>query len=149
MVKDIRTICWEGSLDEFKYEKQEIIRHIKHIIIECEEEYEYHYAFWVAMDPDIDRGYEKFKFLMECGNVDMMIVTSEFAMQGAVMSKNWKIMLELREYIDINHFRDEMNIVYGYDTHEAGPYLNRVYTHGFRDPKLVHLYPYSIFSGLS
>ena len=58
MLKDIRTICWEGSLEDFKSEKVEIARHIKHIILECEDEYEYHYAFWIAMDPNIDRGYD-------------------------------------------------------------------------------------------
>lgn len=113
MINQAYTQC---SIEELKGCEPEITKHIRYIIKEtgndvCDEA-EYHLSYWIACDPDVDRGYEKFKFLISCGNGEYTHCTAFFAMQGAVASKNHKILGELMEYVSINDIRDEIEIVH-------------------------------------
>lgn len=113
MIPKAYTQC---SLDELKECEPEITKHIKYIIKEtgndvCDED-EYHLSYWIASDTDIERGHQKFKFLMECGNGEYMQCTSFFAMRGAVLSKNYMILNEIMKYVNVNDLRDEIDIVH-------------------------------------
>jgi hypothetical protein len=37
-------------------------------------------------------------------------------MKGLIQSQNWKILDEIKPYIDINEFHDELDLTYDFDT---------------------------------
>ena len=74
--------------------------------------------YWTSRDQNCERGYEKTKLLIDCAKQKKcdLHVCCKGCMEGIVQSQNWKILNDIKPYIDINEFHDILDLTYDFDT---------------------------------
>ena len=74
--------------------------------------------YWASREQNCERGYEKTKLLINCAKQKKcnLCVCCKGSMMGIIQSQNWKILNEIKPYIDMNEFHDELDLVYDFDT---------------------------------
>ena len=74
--------------------------------------------YWSSRDQDYQRGYEKTKLLIECAKEKKcdLHVCCKGCIEGIVQSQNWKILNDIKPYIDINEFHDTLDLTYDFET---------------------------------
>ena len=104
-------ICQLGTVEELRSKTPDIIK-------EFEENDFSDIMYWSSRDQNCERGYEKTKFLMECAKEKKydLCACCKGSMMGIIQSQNWKILNEIKPYIDINEFHDELDLRYDFDT---------------------------------
>lgn len=104
-------ICQVGTIDELRSKTPDIIEKFKDVEFS-------NMLYWSSRDQNCERGYKKTKLLIDCAKQKKcdLHVCCKGSMEGLIQSQNWKILNDIKPYIDINEFHDILDLTYDFDT---------------------------------